>query len=91
LSALKTELEKTGVKVEIDDSTLELSGQADPQKITDTIFNTYNDHRMAMALSILSATGSTVNIENPEVVNKSYPGYWEELKKRDFSITYSNL
>ncbi len=41
-------------------------------------FNTYEDHRMAMAFAPL-ATKATVTIEEPEVVNKSYPQFWKDL------------
>jgi len=47
--------------------------------------NTYDDHRMAMAFAPL-ATLTNVRIENPEVVQKSYPSFWEDMKKAGFSI-----
>jgi len=40
---------------------------------------TYNDHRMAMAFSVAGAVLSGMRIENPEVVNKSFPDYWERI------------
>jgi 3-phosphoshikimate 1-carboxyvinyltransferase len=42
--------------------------------------STYDDHRMAMAFAPL-ATRMEVEIEDPSVVNKSYPDYWKELEK----------
>jgi 3-phosphoshikimate 1-carboxyvinyltransferase len=47
---------------------------------------TYNDHRMAMAFAPL-ALKVPIIIENAEVVSKSYPDFWEDLKFLDFSIT----
>ena len=41
---------------------------------------TYDDHRVAMAMAVVGLV-MDVEIENPEVVNKSYPGFWEEMKK----------
>ena len=41
---------------------------------------TYEDHRMAMAFAPVAFFRS-VNIENPEVVNKSYPGFWNDIEK----------
>ena len=41
---------------------------------------TYNDHRVAMAMSIVGLV-MDVEIENPEVVNKSYPEFWKEFNK----------
>ena len=42
-------------------------------------FGTYHDHRMAMALAPL-ALRHAVGIEDPEVVGKSYPGFWDDLR-----------
>lgn len=47
---------------------------------------TYEDHRMAMALAPLSVFAKSMIIEEPEVVNKSYPKFWEDLKKLGFVI-----
>jgi 3-phosphoshikimate 1-carboxyvinyltransferase len=41
---------------------------------------TYDDHRVAMAMAVVGLVRN-IEIENPEVVNKSYPGFWEEMKK----------
>jgi len=56
-----------------------------PQKMV--VFETYDDHRIAMALSILLAFGNqSARFLHPEVVNKSYPGFWEELSKAGFKV-----
>ena len=47
---------------------------------------TYKDHRMAMAFAPLASKKSMI-INNPDVVVKSYPTYWEDLKKAGFIIT----
>ncbi|MDP2237602.1 MAG: 3-phosphoshikimate 1-carboxyvinyltransferase [Bacteroidales bacterium] len=51
------------------------------EKATDTVirFETYSDHRMAMAFAPLAMKLGVLEIENPEAVEKSYPNYWEEL------------
>ena len=41
------------------------------------IFNNYGDHRIAMALSILSLKIGTIEMENTDVVSKSYPDFFE--------------
>ncbi|MGI9544089.1 MAG: 3-phosphoshikimate 1-carboxyvinyltransferase [Cyclobacteriaceae bacterium] len=46
---------------------------------------TYEDHRMAMAFAPL-ATNLPLVIEDPQVVNKSYPGFWQDLIKAGFSV-----
>ena len=50
------------------------------------IFNNYDDHRIAMALSILSMKIGAISMENTEVVSKSYPRFFEE-----FTIKFQNL
>ncbi len=47
--------------------------------------NTYHDHRMAMGLAPL-ATLIDLKIESPEVVNKSYPGFWKDMESVGFEI-----
>lgn len=49
-------------------------------------FNTYLDHRMAMAFAPL-ATLADVCIEDPAVTRKSYPGFWEDVKSFGFNTT----
>lgn len=49
-------------------------------------FNTYKDHRMAMAFASLAMKKNAVIINDPGVVSKSYPGFWNDLKKAGFSI-----
>ena len=51
-------------------------------------FSTYGDHRMAMAFSMLAYLGP-IWIEAPGVVEKSYPGFWEDLLKLGFEIDQS--
>lgn len=44
------------------------------------IFKNYGDHRIAMALSILSLKIGAIEMENPEVVSKSYPKFFRDMK-----------
>ena len=50
------------------------------------LIDTYKDHRMAMAFAPLASKKSMI-INYPDVVEKSYPTYWEDLKKVGFIIT----
>jgi 3-phosphoshikimate 1-carboxyvinyltransferase len=50
------------------------------------VFPTYEDHRQAMAIAPLSMLGE-VEIEEPMVVRKSYPAFWEDIQKLGFIIT----
>ncbi|MCO5234075.1 MAG: hypothetical protein LC105_05610 [Chitinophagales bacterium] len=47
---------------------------------------TYEDHRMAMSFAPLALVSNQILIEEPNVVTKSYPKFWEDLKKLGFSI-----
>jgi len=78
LEALKTELEKLGAKVEITNESLKVfpSNKIKPN----VVIETYQDHRMAMAFAPLSMK-TTIVINNPNVVTKSYKTFWEDLKR----------
>jgi 3-phosphoshikimate 1-carboxyvinyltransferase len=54
-------------------------------KILENSFETYKDHRMAMAFAPLGLKGK-VDINDPQVVSKSYPEFWDHLKAAGFSI-----
>ncbi|MDR2123267.1 MAG: 3-phosphoshikimate 1-carboxyvinyltransferase [Flavobacteriaceae bacterium] len=77
LQALKNEIEKCGGKIKITDSTLE--SQPFKKFIEGQTIQTYNDHRMAMSFTPLKLLFS-LNIDNPEVVEKSYTEFWEDMK-----------
>lgn len=79
--ALQTELAKLGatlVEVEKNQRYL-LTPKAMPITVTEAI-HTYDDHRMAMAFAPLALV-TAVEIEDPEVVVKSYPSFWKHLAK----------
>lgn len=48
--------------------------------------DTYEDHRMAMSLAPASVPLKTILINQPGVVSKSYPYFWDDLKKAGFTI-----
>ena len=50
------------------------------------IIQTYDDHRIAMAFAMLALGTGAIRIDNPSVVSKSYPGFWEELKRVGFQV-----
>lgn len=74
--ALKNEMEKTGMKVNITDNSLEFSPHLELPRSVE--IKTYEDHRMAMSASVLVFVLGKVTIENKEVVAKSFPQFWEE-------------
>jgi 3-phosphoshikimate 1-carboxyvinyltransferase len=83
LEALKTELTKLGANIAVTNDSLTLEPTA---KINEHIsIKTYQDHRMAMAFAPL-AIKVPLLIEEAEVVSKSYPSFWEDLKLVGFSV-----
>ena len=58
------------------------------EKLNSTkIIETYKDHRMAMSFVPLSLKFGYLQINNPEVVSKSYPSFWNDLKTGGFIIS----
>ena len=51
------------------------------KKVSEITFNSHGDHRIAMCLAPMALKYSTVIISDPDVVAKSYPDYWNDLKK----------
>lgn len=86
ITALIKELGKLGyVLKEESDSILSWDGKrdtADPNPVIDT----YEDHRMALAFAPMCLVGSDIVINDPQVVSKSYPHYWEDLRLAGFII-----
>ncbi len=90
IRALKNEYKKLGLNLE-PDSPAELISKIEfinPQfkASTDFRIDTYGDHRMAMTFAPLSMKLGAIRIENPDVVSKSYPQYWEHLSSLGFEI-----
>ena len=81
LEALKAELTKLGAKVFVTNESLTLEPS---ENINPNIsIKTYQDHRMAMAFAPLAIKVPIV-IEEAEVVSKSYPTFWDDLKSMGF-------
>ncbi|GAA0871297.1 3-phosphoshikimate 1-carboxyvinyltransferase [Gangjinia marincola] len=81
LVALKTEMEKLGAAVDITKDQLTLHRVSNLRK--DITIETYNDHRMAMAFAPM-ALKIPIQINDANVVSKSYPDFWNDLKKLGF-------
>ena len=87
IKALKTEMRKLGyVLRDVNDCELEWDGARCEAEDNPSI-DTYEDHRMAMSFAPLAITLGCIRINNPEVVSKSYPNYWDDLRKAGFEIT----
>ena len=85
LLAMKNELKKMGCDFYEEDNywVLEKRSREIDEELS---IDTYKDHRMAMAFAPLASKKSII-INDPDVVVKSYPTYWEDLKKVGFIIT----
>ena len=87
LEALRIELTKLGANITVTNDSLTLVAC---NEINHNVkIATYNDHRMAMAFAPL-ALKVPIIIENAEVVSKSYPDFWDDMRKLDISVTEIN-
>lgn len=86
ITALITELHKLGYVVRSEqDRILIWNGERCPAEEVPVIA-TYEDHRMAMAFAPACLVLPRIKIDEPQVVSKSYPTYWENLKEAGFKI-----
>ena len=84
LLAMKTELKKIGINFYNNKNEWFLD--TSKYKLSDKIsISTYKDHRMAMAFSPL-ASECDLTIQDPDVVNKSYPNFWKDLKNVGYKV-----
>ena len=84
INALRTEMRKLGYVVgEENDSVLYWNGER-CEADTEPVIDTYDDHRMAMAFAPCALKLGEIMINDPHVVSKSYPGYWDDLRSVEF-------
>jgi len=89
MAALKCQLERVGVPIYADGGTIcSCHTDAVPH---DAAITTYEDHRMAMAFAPVAIATGQIRIDNPGVVSKSYPQYWEHLSRIGFTVKPSQL
>ncbi len=75
IAAMATELRKVGATVEEGSDDLRITP---PARLTpNASIATYDDHRMAMCFSLVCLGGVPIRINDPQCVNKTFPGYWE--------------
>jgi 3-phosphoshikimate 1-carboxyvinyltransferase len=83
VKALQNELAKIGVKLIEKGQVYKLD--CSEKQLPERVFiNTYEDHRMAMAFAPLALLIPEVEIEDAQVVEKSYPAFWKDLEKVGF-------
>lgn len=87
IQALINELHKLGYVIHSEqDSILFWNGERCPAE-ADPLIATYEDHRMAMAFAPTCLCVPHLRIDHPEVVSKSYPAYWDDLRAAGFGVT----
>lgn len=69
------ELTKAGIRVEEQSNSLKIW----PGEVKPTSFETYDDHRMAMSLTVLASRANGCRIDDPKCVNKTYVNFWRDL------------
>ncbi len=75
LSALGEELGKLGARVRTTGESVEI----EPATLHGALLDTHDDHRLAMSFAIIGLRIPGVQIDNPQCVKKSFPGFWGQL------------
>jgi len=89
IAAMQAELAKVGVSVETsvrgDDDAMTITPPAGGIDCSPGVarveFDTYDDHRMAMALALIGLRRPNVWVRNPACVAKTYPTFWADLAR----------
>jgi shikimate kinase len=77
VKAVENELAKMGIAAASTPDSLTILGG----KPKGTLIDTYGDHRIAMSFAVAGTKIPGIQIHNPTVVNKTFPGFWDELAK----------
>tara|TARA_B100000945_G_C20414228_1_gene614279 strand:+ start:1306 stop:2538 length:1233 start_codon:yes stop_codon:yes gene_type:complete len=85
LKVMKSELEKFNVNIILEDDFFFMDTSS--RKLEESFINTYFDHRIALAFAPLVIITKKLNIEDYNVVSKSYPQFWDDLKKIGIKIS----
>lgn len=93
IEALRNELSRLGYSVEVVGDIINLNvPYSKPSSGSMPVYiNCYDDHRMAMAFATLALVRDDICINEPEVVKKSYPGFWKDLETAGFKYSDINI
>ena len=80
LESIKKELRKFNIRCEIDSSSIKIKESQNIVKPKSTI-ECHNDHRIAMSIAPLCMKVDSIKFDNKNVVNKSYPKFWEDFDR----------
>ena len=86
LQSVKSNLEKFNAKIRINNNLLILDSSN--SLFVEKEIDTYSDHRIALAFSPLVIKTKSLKINNPKVVEKSYPKYWNHLNKMGIEVFF---
>ncbi len=87
IEALRKEMLKLGYVIGEGDGTELIWNGERCAPDSDPIIDTYEDHRMAMAFAPVAMKLGSIKINDPGVVTKSYPSFWDDLRAAGFNIT----
>ncbi len=76
LRALVEQIESVGARARVDDDALMIT----PGVLRPALIRTYSDHRIAMAFALVGLRQPGIEIEDPAVVDKTWPGFWDFLR-----------
>jgi len=80
IAAIQAELGKLGYAVLAGDDSIEWNGNRRPVE-KPVVIDTYDDHRIAMAFAVAPLRTGEIRISHPEVVDKSFADFWNQLPK----------
>ena len=88
INALIVEMAKLGATLyEPAHGELAWDGSLDETKFNSVVeIDTYHDHRMALAFAPIALANGGIKINDPMVITKSYPGYWDDLRKSGLKV-----
>ncbi len=87
VAAMEAELAKLGIRTDSTHDTLIIYGNSKVLSEKNPIyFETYGDHRMAMSLALLGCVREGIHINNPEVVSKTFPTFWNVLESTGVGV-----
>ena len=90
IAAVTTELAKLGIMVHGDNYGMEWEREI--RKVDEVpAFDVYADHRLAMALAPVAAYVPGIVINDVEAVNKSYPEFWDHMRRCGFAMVDASL
>ena len=77
ITAVVNELRRVGVGAEETDDGFTVT----PAPLRPATVRTYEDHRMAMSFALLGLLEPGIAVEDPAVVGKTFPGFWDQLAR----------